>query len=229
MSRPIEDVIPTYRSDGGNLEKTSDIKADAGTLTRATADEPIKIVADDGLIVPSRTKTERDAIADPQDGSVLFNSTDKEINYYANNQWNGSASGNMYQVNNIVVTTINTKDVFEDVHNFVAGELKETTFASSILTTGNIQYQYMITYSACIVGSTNTTFEMAIKIDGVIRDESHSCNTIATGGSDVSMSGNFILTIGELKDIVLVMANKSSTSNAIVLDASVSIVRADTV
>lgn len=131
--------------------------------------------------------------------------------------------GNMFQVNNATPTTINTVDVFEDVVNFTAGEVEQTTFASSTLATGSISTAYLVTYSACIQNSTNVTFETAIEIDGTVRDESHACATIATGGNDVSLSGSFILTIGANKDIKLVIANKTNTANVIVVDASVSV------
>lgn len=132
--------------------------------------------------------------------------------------------GCMFQVNNAVVTTINTQNVFEDVLNFTTGELEQTTFGSSVLTTGSVATTYLVTFSACLENSTNVTYELAVEVDGVVRDESHTCATIATGGNDVSLSGNFILAIGASKDIKLVVANKTNTSNVTVLDASLSIV-----
>ena len=225
MSNPDEDMIVTLDATTGVPEVLSNIKANSGTLTRATADEPIQIVADDGLIIPIRTTTERDAIVDPQDGAVIFISTDDELQIYHSAQWNGSAYGNMYQRLNAVVTTINTVGVFEDVLNFTAGELKETTFSSSVLATGDITATYQISYGACISGSTNKTFESAIEVDGAVRDESASCATVATGGNDVSLGSSFILTIGPNKDIKMVIRNATDTSNLTVIDASVSITR----
>jgi len=226
MGLPDEDVVATYTSNTENIKTDSDIKAKEGTVTRKTADEPIIFVADDGVVMPLRTTTQRDAISDPQDGAIIFNTTDNELQYYHSAQWNGSTYGNMYQVNNVAATTINTIDVFEDVLNFVTGEIKEITFASDALTTPSDETNaYLINYTACIDGLTNTTYEMAIEVDGTVRDESHSCATIATGGKDVGLSGGFILTIGASKDIKLVIANKTGTNNIIVVDASVTMTR----
>ena len=225
MALPDANMLLTLSDDTGNVEVKSNLKADAGTITRVDADEPIAFVADDGIIIPSRTTTERDAITSPPDASVIFNSTDNELQIFHSSQWNGSAYGNMFFRDNVTVTTINTVDVFEDVLNFGAGELKETTFASDTLTTGNITATYSIGYAVCIIDSTNTTYETAIEIDGTIRDESLSCTTIPTGGNPDSLGGTFILTVGALKDIKLVIRNVSNTANVTVIHASVVITR----
>ncbi len=220
-----EDMIATYTADTGNFKADSDVKLTAGTFTRNTADEPIKFVADDGIILPSRTTTQRDAITSPPDGSFLFNSTDNELNVFHSSQWNGSAYGNMFQRDNATATTINTTDVFEDVLNFGAGELKETTFASDTLTTGSISATYLIHYAGCIDDSTNNIYETAIEVDGTIRDESLSCTTIPTGGNPDNVVGTFILTIAANKDIKLVVRNRSTSQNVTFVHASVVITR----
>ena len=203
MSLPDEDQIIVFSADTGNVKTGSDL----------------------GVVLPSFTTTERDAISTPKNGAVIFNSTDNELQSYHSGQWNGSAYGEMYQVNNAVVTTINTVNVFEDIVNFTVGELKETTFSSSTLTTGLITATYLVTYSACLDGISNKTYEVAVKVDGTVRDESHSCVTIATGGRDVSVSGSFILTIGDEEDIKLVIANVNDSTNVIIVDASLNITR----
>lgn len=202
MPLPLSDQIMVFSADTGHSEPGTNL----------------------GAVLPSFTDTERDAISSPKDGAMIFNTTDNEMQLFFNDQWNGSVYGEMFQVNNIVATTINTMDVFEDVVNFSTGEMKETAFASSTLTTGQAG-TYLVTFSACIENSTNVTYEMAVKIDGTVRDESHTCATIATGGNDVSMSGSFILTIAASKDIKLVIANKTNTANPTIIDASVNIVR----
>lgn len=185
----------------------------------------VEIGDETGAVFPPFTTTERDAVSSPKDGAVIFNTTDNELQTYHSGQWNGSAYGNMYIINNVTATTINTKDQFEDVLNFTQGELKEVTFGSDTLTTPDATITYEISYSACLAGSTNTSFEVAIEVDGIVRDESHSCTTIATGGNAVSLSGTFILTVGALKGIKLVVANKTNTSNVVIVDASVVVTR----
>ena len=218
-------TIATYTDDTSNLKADSDITVIEGTMTRFTADNPIIIEADDGLVVPNLTTTERDAISTPLDGAVIFNSTDNELQNYHSSQWNGSVYGGMYQRDNAVVTTINTVDVWEDVLNFSTGEVKEASFASSVLTTGGITATYEINYFACVDDSTNRTYETAIEVDGVVRDESLSCTTIPTGARPDSMSGGFFLTIGVNKDIKLVIRNITDSSNVTVIHASVILTR----
>lgn len=88
MALPIKDVIATYNSNGDNFGIIGEVKLLAGVFTMPTADEPIKFVADDGIVVPSRTTTERDAIADPQDGAILQDSTEDRVNAYFRDRWN---------------------------------------------------------------------------------------------------------------------------------------------
>lgn len=132
---------------------------------------------------------------------------------------------NMFQRDNAVVTTINTVNIFEDVVNFTTGEKKTITFASSTLTTGNASETYLIQYDACIDDTTNKTYEMAIKVGGIIQNESLSCTTIPTGGNPDGLGGNLIKTIAANKDIKLVIRNITDTSNVVVVHASVSLLK----
>jgi len=132
--------------------------------------------------------------------------------------------GGMFQRDNAIDTTINTVDVWEDVVNFSTGELEQTSFAASVLTTGDIATTYKIDYSLCIDNGTNRIYETAIEIDGVIQDESISCTTIPTGGRPDNLGGTFIKTVAAGKDIKLVIRNLSDTTDVLVVHASVSIV-----
>ena len=76
---------------GGEI--LGEVKLLAGVFTMQTADEPICIDADDGLGVPSRGTTHIDAIADPKDGAIIYDSDKDEIVRYYNNQWNGFGFG----------------------------------------------------------------------------------------------------------------------------------------
>lgn len=132
--------------------------------------------------------------------------------------------GNMYQKGNTTATTIGTKDVFEDVVNFIEGETDDVSFLSSVLTT-NVAGMYAIDYSACVDSSTGNTFETAIEIDGIIRDESFDCSTIGVGSTPNSLSGTFIRPIGASIGVKLVIRNITNANNATVVHASVVIKR----
>lgn len=139
----------------------------------------------------------------------------------------GPVYGNMYQRDNGAATTINSLGVFEEVLNFLSGELKKVTFDSSILTTPDDgrSHPYNLSYSACVANGTGKTFETAIEVDGTVRDESLSCTTIPVGGNPDGIGGGFPLTIGPNKDIKLVIRNLSGNQNVTVIHASMMLTR----
>jgi len=79
---PDTDILPTYDSNTGNIKISSEVKCICGVFTLVPSDKPIKFIADDGIVVPSRTTTERDAIPSPENGAVIFNSTIEQFNFF---------------------------------------------------------------------------------------------------------------------------------------------------
>lgn len=171
MSSIIEDYIPTYSEDGGNFKITSDITAVSGTLTRVTADEPIKFVSDDGVIIPSRTETERDAIADPQNGAVIYNSTYDCIDYYFNSKWNAfdPVFGVMYLAGNATATSGTGVNKIAGTYAAPAF-LNRFSHAGGTLTyTGVRQLTCIIDVTiSCILNTDNfEVFEFTVRVNGV--------------------------------------------------------------
>ena len=111
MVRPCKDVIATYNSNGDNVAITGEVKLLAGVFTMPVADEPIKFVADNGIVVPPRTTTERDAIADPNDGAVIFNSTAELFNFFFNSEWRAFIERPLQETVTTTPFAVTTEDI----------------------------------------------------------------------------------------------------------------------
>lgn len=219
-----ENVIATYNEATNNLKVDSDITVIGCVFAHTQADRAIKFEADKGIVVPSITTTERDAITSPDNGAIIYNSTDDEMNFFYNSQWNRSTYGNMFQRDNATFTTINTVNIWEDVVNFVTGEVKEVSFASStLITPSDTTGTYMIQYNACIEDGTTKLYELSIEIDGTIHDASLSCLTIPIASNPASLGGSFIATIGASKSVKLLVRNTTNADDILIINSSVSL------
>lgn len=105
MASPSKDVIATYDSNAGNFDITGEVKLVSGVFTMDTPDEPIKFVADDGVIVPSRTTTQINAIADPQDGAIIHDSSIDFFKFRFQGAWNLFRYNNYEEENTQATTT----------------------------------------------------------------------------------------------------------------------------
>jgi hypothetical protein len=80
----------------------------------------------------------------------------------------------MYQDDNAIATTINTVNVWEEVGNFVQGDIVGWTFTNGGHLTANAgsggEYDLTTSISAQIA-STNKTFEFAVSINDIIQDK----------------------------------------------------------
>jgi hypothetical protein len=70
----------------------------SGTQTFAVhmsskANPDFKVIANKGMVPPSITTTTRDAIASPDTGSTIYNTTDNELQYYNGTSWVSASGG----------------------------------------------------------------------------------------------------------------------------------------
>jgi|GEM_PF-3842164 len=63
-----------------------------GRIRLATQTDNDGVVKDGGLILPSLTTTQRDAIVGPEEGQLIFNTTTNKLNFYTGSAWEAVTS-----------------------------------------------------------------------------------------------------------------------------------------
>jgi hypothetical protein len=87
----------------GSAARAVTINASSGTAAPSTEFEfgvymtgastpDFKVVGNEGMVPPSITTTVRDAIADPSEGSTIYNTTDNKLQYYDGTDWQSPTS-----------------------------------------------------------------------------------------------------------------------------------------
>lgn len=226
MTLPAHNIIATYTSNTENIDITSDIKADGGTISRATSNEPITVMADDGLIMPSLTTTERDAIIDPQDGATIYNSTHQCMEYYFNSQWNAfdPVYGIMYLAGNSTATSGSGENKIAGTYSAPAFLNKFTHSGGTLTYTGARTLTCIIDVTiSCIVNTDNfEIFEFSIRVNN-IKQTQVGCSTTSNSDDPSNVTFQVPIQLNTNDTIELYGQHTSGLSDFTVEEVQVSI------
>lgn len=133
--------------------------------------------------------------------------------------------GEMYQNDNVIVTTVTTQDVWYEIGNYGVGELQNVTFSSDSLVIGSDHsgiYQLDVTLSG--TGSiANQSFEFSVSVnDSIITKtkQSHKFTT-TTNTEEVSLTG--LLDLSGSDYVKIELRNTSGTGNFTVENSNLTI------
>ena len=107
MTHPADSKIATYTENSDNFKADSDVRVVGSVYTATEADTPHKFVADDGIVVPTRTTAQIDAISSPQDGAIIHDSTIDFFKFYFQGAWQLFKYSD-YEEDNTQATTTST-------------------------------------------------------------------------------------------------------------------------
>lgn len=133
-----------------------------------------------------------------------------------------SNCASMYQRDNAVVTTIAFQNTWYQVVNFLVSSLNRWTFAASTLTaSAGSSGEYILLYAICFEGVKDDTYEFALAINDVIKDETVQCHFSDQIGEELHTSGNACLVVTGEQTLKLMVRNITNNGNVTIKDANV--------
>lgn len=138
----------------------------------------------------------------------------------------GGSCSSMYQRDNSNATTISVTSTWYQVANFIAGVLRQWTFASNTLTAGaEAGGDYLLLYSVCFKGNKDDSYEFALAINDVIQNETVQCKFSDQPNLALHISGNACLPITAGQTVKLMVRNITNVGDATIVDSNVTVNR----
>jgi uncharacterized protein (TIGR02145 family) len=141
-----------------------------------------------GFLPPRMTSTERDAIQNPANGLIIFNSTSGCPNYYSNNQWFEWCGTGVSP--SAAISALNCGSTS------ITGTLTSGTAASGVSASVPYTGGNSSSYTAQTISSTGVTGLTATLTSGILANGAGSLSLAISGTPATSGTASFALTIG---------------------------------